>query len=47
VSKSKGGQEHELSSYTDYNKLSPLKYWRSKSNFEVDFISKEDKPQKD
>jgi predicted AAA+ superfamily ATPase len=29
---------HELSSYCDYHKLAPLKYWRSKSNFEVDFI---------
>lgn len=29
---------HELNSYTSYRRLSPLKYWRSKSNFEVDFI---------
>lgn len=28
----------ELSCYASYNKLQELKYWRSKSNFEVDFI---------
>lgn len=28
----------ELSAYTSYQRLSSLKYWRSKSNFEVDFI---------
>ena len=28
----------ELMAYTSYRKLSPLKYWRSTSNFEVDFI---------
>ena len=29
---------HELQTLTDYKKLAPLHYWRSKSNFEVDFI---------
>jgi predicted AAA+ superfamily ATPase len=28
----------ELSAYTSYNQLSDIKYWRSKSNYEVDFI---------
>jgi predicted AAA+ superfamily ATPase len=29
---------HELMAATSYQRLAPLKYWRSKSNFEVDFI---------
>ncbi len=29
---------HELRTYTDYQKLAPLLYWRSTSQFEVDFI---------
>lgn len=28
----------ELSAHTSYHRLAPLKYWRSKSNFEVDFV---------
>lgn len=29
---------HELSSYIDYTEAMPLAYWRSTSNFEVDFV---------
>ncbi len=29
---------HELRTYTDYNRLAPLQYWRSTSQLEVDFI---------
>lgn len=29
---------HELSSYIDYTETVPLAYWRSTSNFEVDFV---------
>lgn len=29
---------HELKAYTDYLQKEPLTYWRSKSNYEVDFI---------
>lgn len=29
---------HELSSWIDYNEPVPLAYWRSTSNFEVDFV---------
>lgn len=29
---------HELKSFCDYNKIDDLHYWRSKSQFEVDFI---------
>jgi predicted AAA+ superfamily ATPase len=29
---------HELSSWIDYNQPVPLAYWRSTSNFEVDFV---------
>lgn len=29
---------HELSTYVDYTDAAPLAYWRSTSNFEVDFI---------
>jgi uncharacterized protein len=29
---------HELQTVTDYHRLAPLHYWRSKSQFEVDFI---------
>lgn len=29
---------HEISAYCSYNQLPPLEYWRSKSQFEVDFI---------
>ena len=30
---------HELKSYTDYVSGEPLAYWRSKSGFEVDYLS--------
>ena len=29
---------HELSTYIDYTDAGPLAYWRSTSNFEVDFV---------
>jgi uncharacterized protein len=33
---------HELKSYCDYNQVENLNYWRTTSNFEVDFILNED-----